>query len=197
MWTRIAKLLDISRLTLYRLEEEGISRHLTFTSISDIQLDTVVREVKNSHPNDGERLMIGHLARRNIIVPRARLRGSIHRVDPINTALRSITIRRRVYRCEGPNAVWHVDGNHKLIRWRFVIHGGIDGHSRTIVLLQCSDNRAPTVLSLFTRATEAHGLPTRLRTDQGGENVEIWRYMIEHMQMNQQLLLDHQHITIE
>ena len=86
-WTRIAKLLDISRSTLYRrLEEEGISRHLTFTSISDIQLDTVAREVKNSHPNDGERLMIGHLARRNIIVPRARLRGSIHRVDPINTA---------------------------------------------------------------------------------------------------------------
>ena len=66
--------------------------------------------------------MIGHLARRGITVPRAKLRASIHRVDPVNTAMRrSVAVRRRVYVASGPNAVWHIDGNHKLIRWRLVI----------------------------------------------------------------------------
>ena len=44
------------------------------------------------HPNDGERLMIGHLRQREIILPHKRVRASIHRVDPINTAIRSLTI---------------------------------------------------------------------------------------------------------
>ena len=30
----------------------------------------------------------------------------------------------------------HIDGNHKLIRWGFVIHGGIDGFSRKIMYLR-------------------------------------------------------------
>lgn len=181
-WTRIAEILQISRSTLYRrLEEEGLSRESTFSDISDLELDRVVASIKRSHPNDGERLMFRHLAMQNIIVQRARLRASIHRVDPINTALRrSVAIRRRVYHCEGPNAVWHLDGNHKLIKWRFVIHGCIDAYSRTVVFLHCSDNnRASTVLASFTRACEDYGLPTKICTDLGGENIETWRYMIE------------------
>lgn len=181
-WTRIAKILEISRSTLYRrLEDEGLARQLTFTNITDNDLDREVERIKRMHPNDGERLMIGHLTQRNIIVPRAKLRASIHRIDPVNTALRrSVTVRRRTYHSPGPNAVWHIDGNHKLIKWRLVIHGGIDGYSRTVVLLRCSDNnRADTVLSSFTTAVDTHGLPSRIRTDLGGENTEIWRYMVE------------------
>jgi len=148
-WTNVAKVLGISRSTLYRrLEEEGISRETRYSDMSDSDLDSLVREIKRAHPNDGERLMIGHLSRYGVTVPRARLRGSIHRVDPVGTRMRrSVTIRRRVYCSAGPNAVWHIDGNHKLIRWRFVIHGGIDGYSRLIVYLKCADNdRALTIL---------------------------------------------------
>lgn len=164
-----------------RLNEEGLSRNLSYTNISDADLDKLVADIKAVHPNDGERLMIGHLVSRNIFVPRARLRGAIHRVDPINTALRrSVTIRRRRYVCSGPNAVWHIDGNHKLIKWRFVIHGAIDGYSRTVTYMHCSDNnRALTVLNLFTTATQLYGIPNKIRSDLGGENVEVWRYMIE------------------
>ena len=37
-----------------------------------------------------------------------------------------------------------------LFRWRFVIHGAIDGYSRMIVYLQCNANNcAATVLTLF------------------------------------------------
>ena len=37
---------------------------------------------------DGERLLAGHLCQLGITVPRSRLRASIHRVDPENTAAR-------------------------------------------------------------------------------------------------------------
>ena len=87
----------------------------------------MIHQIKVDHPHDGEQLMSGHLVHRGVIVPRARLRASIHRVDPDNTALgRSIVVRRRVYHASGPNTVWNIDGNHKLMRWRIVIHGGID-----------------------------------------------------------------------
>jgi len=181
-WTKIAELIGISRSTLYRrLEEEGINRLSTYTNITDSDLDRAVESIKQSHPNDGERLMIGHLHRLSITVPRSRLRSSIHRVDPINTAIRrSRAIRRRTYHVQGPNSVWHIDGNHKLIRWRFVIHGGIDGYSRTVVFLHCSsNNRASTVMASFYEAVCNHGVPDCVRSDLGGENVDVWRYMIE------------------
>lgn len=61
-----------------------------------------------------------------------------------------------------------------LNRWRFVIHAGIDGFSRMIMFLHCStNNKASTVMSLFQSAVETFGLPSRVRSDKGGENVEV------------------------
>lgn len=75
--------------------------------------------------------------------------------------------------------MWHIDGHHKLIRWRFVTHGGIDGYSRTIVYLRCSgNNQAVTVLRAFVDAVADYGIPQKVRSDLGGENVDVWRYMI-------------------
>lgn len=57
---------------------------------------------------------------------------------------------------------------------------GIGGYSRTIVFLRCSDNnRAETVMSNFMDAVEKHGLPLKIRSDLGGENISVWRYMVE------------------
>ena len=181
-WSKIAEVLGVSRSTLYRrLDEEGVPNHMYYSSITDVQLDQCVEEIKQSHPNDGERMMIGHLARQGIYVQRARLRASIHRVDPINTAIRrSITVRRRVYHADGPNSVWHVDGHHKLIRWGLVVHRGIDRYSHTVVYLRCSDdNRADTVMSAFEEAVQMHGSASKSTSDLGGENVNIWWYMVE------------------
>ena len=73
--------------------------------------------------------------------------------------------------------MWHLDGHHKLIRWKLVTHGGIDGKTRTIVFLECSsNNRADTVLHQFQLPIEKFGLPDCVRTDKGAENV--WRYML-------------------
>ena len=67
------------------------------------------------------------------------------------------------------------------LRWRFVIHGGIDGYSRKIAFLACSaNNYAGTVLNAFLSAVDQHGLPSCVRSDKGGENVDVARFMVNH-----------------
>ena len=79
-----------------------------------------------------------------------------------------------------PNFIWHVDGNHKLIKWKLVVHGAMDGYSRMLMFLQCSNNnRALTVMQLFSTAITQFGRPLHVRTDHGGENVLIWEDMWE------------------
>lgn len=73
------------------------------------------------------------------------------------------------------------DGHHKLVRWKFVTHAGIDGYSRLIVYLKCStNNRASTVYELFLEAVLQYHLPSRVRSDQGLENIRVAQHMIEH-----------------
>ena len=77
--------------------------------------------------------------------------------------------------------LWHLDGNHKLIRYRIVVHICIDGYSRTCVFIDANDNnRSTTVEKLFLEATSSYGFPINVRTDLGGENVLVWRHVHDH-----------------
>jgi hypothetical protein len=97
-------MMGISRASIYRrLDDVGIDHTCTYSNIADAALDQDVQTIKQVHPNDGKRL----IASRGIIVQCAHLRGSIHRTDPENTAIRrSIAVRRRVYNVDGPNSLW-------------------------------------------------------------------------------------------
>ena len=179
-WSKIAEILDVSRQTLYRrLQEFGIDS-CKFTNISDQDLETYLKDIKASHSSCGEVMIQGHLIHSGVKVPRERLRAAIHHVDHTNTvARRSSVIRRRIYTTPHPNFVWHLDGNHKMIRWRLVIHAGVDGFSRLITYIKCANNNsADTVLQEFKNGVAIYGLPCSVRTDCGGENVDVWRHML-------------------
>lgn len=70
---------------------------------------------------------------------------------------------------------------HYQYRWQLVIHGCIDGYSRRIIyIFCCNNNRADTVKSLFLQGVQECGLPSRVRSDRGGENVLVAQLMLEH-----------------
>ena len=95
-------------------------------------------------------------------------------------------ILRRQYQSRYSNAIWHIDGLHKLILWGYVIHGTIDGHghmahselnylfcpglhvSKVTGLRASTNNHASTVLALFQEPIKAHGCPSCVRGDLGG-----------------------------
>ena len=146
--------------------------------MTDQRLKEIIQEVLSQFPEVGEVMLTGHLNAKGIHVQRARIRSCLYSIrgrTSINTP-----ISRRVYDVPGPNSLWHADGNHKLIRYRFVVHGAIDGFSQLITyLIHCADNnKAETVLTQFINATDQYGIPPRVRTDYGCKNIGIWRFMV-------------------
>ncbi|PFX19782.1 hypothetical protein AWC38_SpisGene15812 [Stylophora pistillata] len=125
--------------------------------------------------------MLGALRSRGLQVQRWRVHEIMRKIDPVGTALRwNQVVHRRKYSVPGPKALWHIDGHHKLIHWRLVVHACIDGYSRLIIYLHCANNNlASTLLDLFKGGVRRHGLPSRTRSDHGLENEEVARFMME------------------
>ena len=122
-------MLLVSRTTLWRRVQNLESFSNLYATTSDAELDELIREIGRGFPDSGISMMLGHLRIRNVFVQRQSVRSSLVPIGPVGRSLRWFnTIGRRVYSVRGPNSLWHTDGLHCLIRWRFVIHGGIDGH---------------------------------------------------------------------
>ena len=131
--SKLASSLPVHKNTIKNyMRQYKIARPL-FSTISDSSLDAIIRQYKNEHPNTGIRYIRGHLFQQNIRVQRERIVASLTRVDDVAQAtLRNTIIKRREYKSTQPNALWHMDGHHKLRPWGIVIHGFIDGYDRVV-----------------------------------------------------------------
>ncbi|PPQ75955.1 hypothetical protein CVT26_005783 [Gymnopilus dilepis] len=187
-WDAVATALGVGRKTLGRhFGYAGLSaERAPYTDIDDEALDEHIADISLQHPMAGSSIMDGHLKSRGVVVPRIRIQESLQRVDAIGVmlSLRSsrirwyAAIRRRVYKVRGSNALWHQDGNEKLRPWGFYVHGCVDGHSRLVIYMICSNNKkSATVGKCFRDAVAKYGWPSRVRGDFGSENNEIERLM--------------------
>ena len=137
----IAALLGVSLRTIRRrMEEFGIAIRDRYSRISDSELDEEVEGIKRQYPNAGIKMItgashwciilvmllyllvffyyLGILRARGYNVQQVRVRDCVRRVDPLGVVLRwAGTIQRRRYHVQGPLSLWHIDGNHKLIRY--------------------------------------------------------------------------------
>lgn len=132
--TELSKRLNIHRHTLRRrMQENNITDK--FSNITNDNLDLIMRAFCQVYPNSGIRYVIGFLRKHGLRIQRHRVIASLLRIDRLGQTLRRRAhekTRRKPYHVSRPNALWHIDGHHKLIAWGIVIHGCIDGYSRTV-----------------------------------------------------------------
>ena len=119
---QMSRLLGVSSSTIERrMAEFRLTVRGTYANISDEQLDATVREILVGFPNTGYKRMTGHLRSRGIRIQQSKIQDSMRRVDPqgiLIHALEMNIINRRVYSVPSPLALWHIGGNHKLIRYQ-------------------------------------------------------------------------------
>ena len=110
--------LGVSLSTIRRrMSEFGLSVTALYSSVTDQELDLLVSQIKDEFPNCGSRLMHGHMLSRGHRISQARIREALHRVDPEGVAIRwTSAVQWRKYAVSSPLSLWHLDGNHKLIR---------------------------------------------------------------------------------
>ena len=119
---QMAEILGVSLSTIRRrMTDYGLSITAEYTLLTDEELDSVVEEIQVDFPTCGNRQMQGHLLSRGIRVQQQRIREAQRRVDPEGSLMRRLrAVNRRQYQVPAPLSLWHIDGNHKLIRYDFV-----------------------------------------------------------------------------
>ena len=117
----IASLLGVSESTIKRrIREYETFVRQRYANIADEALDSVVEGLMREFPNCGYKRMTGLLLNAGHRIQQDRIRECMRRVNPEGVLLRALelrTVRRRRYQVCGPLALWHIDGNHKLIRY--------------------------------------------------------------------------------
>ena len=115
-----ATLLGVSKRTVERrMDEFGVRIGECYSNIEDNDLDSLVRDLVREFPNVGYKRMTGLLLARGLRIQQNRIRETMRRVDPHGTLFRALSlrpVRRRRYHVASPLSLWHIDGNHKLIR---------------------------------------------------------------------------------
>ena len=116
--TTTAMLLQVSLSTVRRrMCDFGMRVRDRYSVISNQELDRIVTLVQHQNPNCGYRMMQGYVSRLGHKVQQTRIREAMARTDPEGLVSRwCYLVHRRCYSVSSPNALWHIDGHHRLIR---------------------------------------------------------------------------------
>ncbi|XP_019857141.1 PREDICTED: uncharacterized protein LOC109585483 isoform X2 [Amphimedon queenslandica] len=115
---QISEIIGVSRRTIFRrMSDFELSIRSTYSDLTDTELDYIIKQIQVEFPACGNKQMMGHLLSRGIRIQQARVRESMYRVDPEGCIDRRIGLmKRRKYKVPGPRYLYHIDGNHKLVR---------------------------------------------------------------------------------
>uniref|UniRef100_A0AAZ1X781 Integrase core domain-containing protein n=1 Tax=Oreochromis aureus TaxID=47969 RepID=A0AAZ1X781_OREAU len=156
----IAKCLGVSRRTMFRrMQEFDLSVRGTYSTMNDQELDNIISAIKNQMPNAGYRMVQGHLVSMGLRVQWWRMMASMHRVDAVGIFTRITELGCVVRRSYSVSLIFHL----------FLL--------QVLYLDAATNNRAKTAFSFFLRSAQLHGLPSRVRADQGVENLDIAHFM--------------------
>lgn len=107
--------------------------HHQYSMLSNADLDILTRRFQEKKPESGLCYLIGFLHRHGLRVQWWQVVSSLRWVDRIGQILHQ---RRVIFCCKytvkRPDALWHVDGHHKLIQGGVVIHRMVDGFSQMV-----------------------------------------------------------------
>ena len=133
------------------LKRRGMGRRRNRTDPGEV-IETIERELSGSGSTIGYRLMTQRLVQEHgLSIDKEFVRQLLKILDPEGVETRSKhRLRRREYKAEGPNHLWHIDGYDKLKPFGFCIHGAIDGYSRRIMWLEVGpSNNDPSVIAQY------------------------------------------------
>ena len=117
-----------------------------YSDISDNDLDSLIQEYCQEHPTAGHSYIIGHLcAAHSLCLQQHHILDSIDCIDRLGQGMQAIQQHigkkeHMQYHVPRPNALWHIDGHHKLIKWGIVIHGVADGYSCQVCICSALSN---------------------------------------------------------
>ena len=156
------------------LRQLGCTRHRHPSDLNEV-VQAVEEELRGSGSLLGYRAMHQRLINQyGLVTTREVVRHVLRIFDPEGVEYRSRhRLRRRLYRCKGPNYLWHIDGYDKLKPYGFCIHGAIDGFSRRIVWLEvASSNNDPRIIAQYflDYVRQLGGTARIVRGDRGTEN---------------------------
>lgn len=115
---QMAPMLGVSTRTVERrLSSYNINIRRQYTILTDSELEGVIWEILQQYPTCGNQQLQGYLVSRGFRVQQSRLRDMHRRIDPEGSIMRRLSVlHRRVYSVPAPRSLYHIDGNHKLVR---------------------------------------------------------------------------------
>lgn len=147
-WTDIAEMLGTTTKTLLQWRKRTNFQDLRLEFDPDV-VDVLIRTLLIDQSKIGETQIIGHVTgNHDFKGTREQFRESIARADPAALTERASQFGHKIIRCEytikGPHKLWHLDGWHKLIRYRLVVFACVDGGTRTLIYASIRNNNRAT-----------------------------------------------------